>query len=181
MTPASIVASGSLRALARWPVKSLGGEFLDRADVDRGGVAGDRRYTVDHEPSQTLDAADTPRLLRWTATGMPVPSLRDADGRRWSADDPRAAEALGADLGRPVALRRHADGRQYIAGSVLVTVEGSRLALERELGQELDARRFRTNLHLELDSEPFAEHGWEGKVSASAPRASTFCTRVSAA
>jgi uncharacterized protein YcbX len=40
------LASGSLRTLARWPVKSLGGEFLDRADVDHWGISGDRRYTV---------------------------------------------------------------------------------------------------------------------------------------
>jgi uncharacterized protein YcbX len=56
------------------------------------------------------------------------------------------------------------DGQQYIPRSVLTTAEASRLALERALGQLLDVRRFRTNLHLELDSEPFAEHAGEGKV-----------------
>jgi uncharacterized protein YcbX len=158
------LASGSLRALARWPVKSLGGEFLERAEVDHQGIGGDRRFTVADPESAHLDAATAPRLLRWTATGSPVPVLRDAGGRRFDADDPRVAAELSADLGRPVVIRRHADGQQYISGSVLVTVEGSRLALERELGHLLDVRRFRTNLHLELDSEPFAEHAWEGRV-----------------
>ena len=46
---------------------------------------------------------------------------------------------------------------------MLITVEASRLALERALGQLVDVRRFRTNLHLALDSDPFAEHAWEGK------------------
>jgi uncharacterized protein YcbX len=148
-------------------VKSFGGEFLDRAEIDLWGIDGDRRYTVadpTEESSHHLDAANTPRLLRWTAAGTPVPVVRDAEGRHWSADDPRAAAALSADLGRPVVLRGHADGQQYIPRSVLITVEASRLALERALGQLLDVRRFRTNLHLELDSEPFAEHAWEGKV-----------------
>jgi uncharacterized protein YcbX len=161
------LASGSLRALARWPVKSLGGEFLDRAEIDQWGISGDRRYTVTErarEPARQLDAAKSPRLLRWTAAGAPVPTVRDPKGHHWNADDPQAAAALSADLGRPVVIEDHADGQQYIPRSVLVTVEGSRLALERELGQSLDVRRFRTNLHLELDSDPFAEHAWEGKV-----------------
>jgi uncharacterized protein len=46
---------------------------------------------------------------------------------------------------------------------VLVTTEASRLALCAELGQEVDLRRFRTNLHLELDCEPYAEERWEGR------------------
>jgi MOSC domain-containing protein len=161
------LASGSLRALARWPVKSLGGEVLHRAEVDHRGISGDRRYTVSDPTrgsSGPLDAANTPALLRWTATGAPVPVLRDAGGRAWNADDPSAAAALGADLGRPVVLGRHTVGQQYIPGSVLVTVEGSRLALERELGHVIDLRRFRTNLHLELDTQPFAEHAWEGDL-----------------
>src|SRR3954466_11047898 len=133
MAPGTIVARGSLRALARWPVKALGGESLDRAEVDDLGLAGDRRYTVtDPAQDRHLDAAEAPGLLRWTATGAPVPVLRDAGGRRFSADDPEAAAVLGAELSRTVVLRPHSVGRQYIAGSVLVTVEGSRLALERE-------------------------------------------------
>ena len=35
-------------------------------------------------------------------------------------------------------------------------------ALGSELGTEVDLRRFRTNLHLELDAEPWAELGWAG-------------------
>ena len=39
-------ATGSLLRLARWPVKSTGGEFLAHAHIGRQGLAGDRRYTV---------------------------------------------------------------------------------------------------------------------------------------
>jgi len=160
-----VLASGMLHTLARWPVKGLGGEYLDAAAVDHQGVGGDRRYTVaDLQAQRHLTAAETPRLLQWTAAGAPVPAVRDPRGRRWRPDDPALAAALSADLGRPVTVRRHANARQYIPGSVLVTVEASRLALERELGQPVDLRRFRTNLHLELDSEPFAEHAWEGRT-----------------
>jgi uncharacterized protein YcbX len=31
------------------------------------------------------------------------------------------------------------------------------------MGRTLDLRRFRTNVHLELDAPAFAEHEWEGR------------------
>lgn len=157
------LASGGVRALARWPVKSLGGEFLDAARIDRGGIEGDRRYTVvDLEHGRHLTAAETPRLLRWTAAGGAAPVLRDPVGREWHADDAATGRALSADLGRAVKLRQHDTGQQYFAGTVLVTVEASLRALERELGRPVGLRRFRTNLHVELDSEAFDEHRWSG-------------------
>ena len=81
-------ATGSLLRLARWPVKSTGGEFLAHADIDRHGIAGDRRYTVidlDRDPPRHLTAAETPALLRWKAIGR---TLHGPDGRAWPVDDP---------------------------------------------------------------------------------------------
>jgi uncharacterized protein len=154
-------ASGMLRALARWPVKSLGGEYLDAVDLDVGGVAGDRRHTVlDLATGKTLTADTTPRLLRWTATGG---ALRDPEGREWMTGDAATCRALSGDLRRTVTLRPHTTGQQYHAGTVLITVEASLRALEQELGRRVDLRRFRPNLHLELDSEPFAELAWTGR------------------
>jgi len=156
------IASGSLAALARWPVKSLGGEWLDRAQLTRGGVEGDRRYTViDLQSGGTLSAAEHPQLLTWTAGGS---TIRDAEGRRWAFGDAATCRALSAELERTVTLRRHPDGQHYHPGTVLVTVEGSRLEVERELGELIDLRRFRPNLHLQLDCEPFAELGWTGNT-----------------
>jgi MOSC domain-containing protein YiiM len=40
--------------------------------------------------------------------------------------------------------------------------EASRRALEAALGDRVDLRRFRTNLHLELDAAPFAEERLQG-------------------
>jgi uncharacterized protein len=156
------IASGTLLRLARWPVKSMGGEFLASATVDQRGIVGDRRYTVvdlERNPPRHLTAAETPELLRWKAVGDMLHSPR---GDSWTLDDPAAATALCADLRRRVALQPHTAPQQYIPGSVLVTVEHSRRTLERELAQPVDLRRFRSNLHLELDSDPFTEHGWQG-------------------
>jgi uncharacterized protein YcbX len=63
-----------------------------------------------------------------------------------------------------MAVRRHRDlgGQQDLRASVLVTTEASRLAVSEALGRPVGLRRFRTNLHLELDAPAFAEEGWDG-------------------
>ena len=59
---------------------------------------------------------------------------------------------------------RDVAGVQDLERSVLVTTEATRAALAAELGAELDLRRFRTNVHVELDTEPWAEREWEGRT-----------------
>jgi uncharacterized protein len=88
--------------------------------------------------------------------------VRAPDGTAWDWNDPGLAAALGADLGVPVRPRRDPAGQQDLARSVLVTTEASRRALEAALGRPVDLRRFRTNLHLDLDAPAFAEERWQG-------------------
>jgi MOSC domain-containing protein len=61
-------------------------------------------------------------------------------------------------------VSRHRDpgGQQDLEGSVLVTTEATRLAVEAALGRPVELRRFRTNLHLDLDAPPFAEERFQG-------------------
>src|SRR5918993_1223609 len=121
-----------------------------------------------------LTIRQAPRMLAWSAAypeapddrldpaDPPPPSLRAPDGREWGWDDPGLGQALAGDLG--VAVRGHRDlgGQQDLKASVLVTTEASRLALEQALGRPVGLRRFRTNLHLELDAPAFAEQDWAG-------------------
>jgi uncharacterized protein len=172
------MAEGVLTDLARWPVKSLGGEALAAARLDWRGLGGDRAYALLDEregrQSRWVTVRQAPRMLAWSAAypgapddrldpaRPPPPALRAPDGTGWAWDDPDLEAALSADLGLPV--RRHQDpgGQQDLQASVLVTTEASRRAVEAALGRPLDLRRFRTNLHLNLDAPPFAEEGWEG-------------------
>jgi uncharacterized protein len=172
------VADGVLTDLARWPVKSLGGEPLQAARLDWRGVGGDRAYALldrrEGREGRWLTIRQAPRMLAWSAAypqapddrldpaDPPPPILRAPDGAAWGWDDPGLDEALAADLG--LAVRRHRDlgGQQDLQASVLVTTEASRRAVAEALGRPVELRRFRTNLHLELDEPPFAEEGWEG-------------------
>ena len=85
------------------------------------------------------------------------------DGRAFDWDDPVLPRALRDDLDRPVELVRDLALMPDLPDSLLITVEASRTALEREMGRPVDLRRFRTNLHLRLDADAFAEERWEGR------------------
>jgi len=173
--------SGELAALQRWPVKSMAGEAVESARLDERGLAGDRTHAVFDSfkgRARRLTAREAPRLLAWSAA---YPDARDAelepdsppdatvtapDGRVFAWSHPGLSAALGEDLGREVSLKRDVAGQQDLERSVLVTVDATRDAVESALGRPLALGRFRTNLHLELDADPFAEEGWEGRTLA---------------
>ena len=57
---------------------------------------------------------------------------------------------------------RDVDGIQDLPRTLLVTLQSSLDALGEELGGPIDLRRFRTNLHLDIDVPAWSELGWEG-------------------
>lgn len=156
------------------------GERVDALKVDWRGAAGDRTHAVRFEHKGTtrwLTAREAGGLLSWRAAygpGMdpepadpPLASVTAPDGRRFAWDDPALPAALAADLGRDLTLHRDLDGQQDLGRTLLVTTDASHRALEEELGTEVDLRRFRTNLHLELPDVPaWSEFEWEGRTLA---------------
>ena len=149
-----------LAEIWRYPVKSMAGEQLQEARLERDGVVGDRRVQVrigdrdGDEGERIVTARSRPKLLGHRATlgpdGEPL-----VDGRPWregsvAADVERAAGA-GArlELSDEVRLR-------YDILPLLVATDG---AID-SLG--LDRRRFRPNL-LIGGVEGLAERGWEGR------------------
>jgi uncharacterized protein YcbX len=170
------VVTGTVLTLHRWPVKSMGGEPVETFALDRDGVAGDRAhvlYDIHRDAPRRLTARQAPRLLAWGASygdwdgavgAMPPATLAAPDGRSLSWDDADLPAALADDLGRSVKLRVDPRGRPDLRESVLVTTRATHEAIERELGRALDQRRWRTNVHVELDAPAFAEEGWEGRT-----------------
>ena len=173
-----MIAAGTVASLHRWPVKSLGGEAADALRIDGRGAGGDRAQAllgIFGGKRRRLTVRQVPRMLAWAAAypqapgaaldpdDPPLPVITGPDGRTWDWDDPGLPGALRDDLGRPVDLTRDLALMPDLPDSLLVTVEASRVALEAELGTPVDLRRFRTNLHVELDAAAFAEERWEGR------------------
>ena len=66
--------------------------------------------------------------------------------------------------------------------SLLVITRASHAAVRAAVGGDLDVRRFRTNLLVDLDAEPYAEEGWAAPHAARRRRSSSSCCiRASAA
>ena len=164
-----VSAAGTVTELHRWPVKSMAGQPVDALAVDRRGGQGDRAHAVFdvHKGApRRLTAREAPRLLAWRATydGRPGEAvLRAPDGATWAWSDPGLPAALSADLGREVTLHSDPALQQDLPDSLLVTVQATFDALSAELDTALDLRRFRPNVHVELDADPFAEEAWEGR------------------
>ena len=168
---------GTVTGLWRWPVKSMSGEHVGAMRVDGRGAGGDRTHAVLYEHKgamKPLTAREAPRLLAWQAAypfnlngGLdparpPYAIVTAPNGHRYRWGDPRLRFALEDDLGRPVSLTRDVEGIQDLGRTLLVTVQASLDALGEELGGPIDLRRFRTNVHLELDTPAWAELDWEG-------------------
>jgi uncharacterized protein YcbX len=172
---AGSMTAGRVASLQRWPVKSMAGERPAALSLDRWGVTGDRTHAVFDVfkgTARRVNAEALPRLLAWAAaypTGavgrdappQAVVTAPDGTARTW--DDPELPAALAADLGRPVTLAREPRGQQDRPATVHVTVEASLRALGESLGARVDVARFRSNIHLDLDAEAFAEERWLGR------------------
>jgi len=169
------VIRGVVTELHRWPVKSMAGQPVDALNIDERGAAGDRAHALFDEfkgAPRRLTVRQVPRMLLWragydgaevTPQEVPFPELTAPDGRTFGWRDPELPQALEDDLGRPVALRRDLGLMQDLDHSLLVTTQATLDAVSAALDTEIDLRRFRTNVHVVLDAEPYAEEEWEGR------------------
>jgi uncharacterized protein YcbX len=123
--------------LWRYPVKSLAGERLDRAEVSANGVAGDRVVHVRSARGRVLTARTHPRLLALHGTLAPDGEPR-IDGRPWTAAE--SAAAVRAAAGPGATLARHDGPERFDVLPLLVATDGAIAALG------VDGRRLRPNV-----------------------------------
>jgi uncharacterized protein YcbX len=168
------VRVGVVTRLYRYPVKSVLGEPLDAAPVNRRGVEGDRVWAV-YTADGGIGSGKTSRrfrrvdgLLRLRASlddGAPV--LHLPDGRSVRTDDPAAATVLSALLGRPLELRAETTEPHHDDSPLHLVTTTALATLGRELGSEVDVARFRPNVVVDTLAagllEGYPEDGWTGR------------------
>ena len=168
----------------------MGGQPVDTLGlIDRRGAEGDRAgavFDVHKGAPRRLTAREAPRLLAWRATYGDDPArpgcCAPPTGQSGRGRTRASPAAVAADLGREVTLRTDPHGlQQDLPDSLLVTVQATFEAVGRELETGLDLRRFRTNVHVELDADAFAEERWRAAGCASARPSWSSCIRASAA
>jgi uncharacterized protein YcbX len=164
---------GRIKAIYRFPVKSMAGQALSSATLGWHGLDGDRRFAFLRfgVPGgfPWLSATRFPRLLRYHPQGEDGPSrlptrVLTPEGRELDLRGAELREEISEIHGAPVELTQLDQG---IFDEAKVSVIGQVTIDEiaRESGIPLEVERFRPNLLLEtLEGKPFGEDDWVGKV-----------------
>jgi uncharacterized protein YcbX len=133
------------------------------------GLLGDRRHAVVDAEGATLTARRAHGLLGFRARCVEAQAGEGAqvstpEGWELDWDDPALATEVGRAIGADVALVRSAVGVHDAAPVHLISTASLAAAEAWLEGDELDRRRFRANVILELDDPAaFAELGWIGR------------------
>jgi hypothetical protein len=134
----------------RYPVKSMGGEQLDAAEVSHNGIAGDRVVHVRDGRHRVITARTHPRLLGLHAAldldGEPL-----VDGHRWNSAE--IAAAVRAAAGPAATVARYGGPERFDVLPLLIATDGAIAALG------VDRRRLRPNLVI-AGVEGLAERTW---------------------
>jgi uncharacterized protein YcbX len=165
---------GQVEAIFRFPVKSMGGECVEEAQLGWHGLEGDRRLalrrTEDRSGFPWLTASKLPDLVRFApyrADGVKddLPThVRTPEGEELPVLGEELAACVGRRLGSPVQMMHMRSGIFDDASISIITSETVR-ELGRLAGRNLDVRRFRPNIVVRLlQPVPFDEDGWVGGV-----------------
>lgn len=163
---------GRVVGLWRYPVKSMAGEGLERAEATWQGLEGDRRWAFVRDgvltsdfPWMTIRQRPTmcryrPRFVDPQRPDASAVAVLTPDGEDLDVADPALAAGLGPGV-RPIKQNRGVFDAMPIS---LISVE-SVAAIGAIVGRAIDPRRFRPNLLVDTGGgEPFAEDEWVGST-----------------
>ena len=172
-----LIEIGHVEAIFRYPVKSLGGERLEVAELGWYGLEGDRRLAFrrmdDRSGMPWLTASKLPDLLLFApqrredaAQGdslLPA-HIRTPDGEEIPVFGEDLAKEVGRRYGAPVQMMQLRHGI-FDEASISVIASDTVREIGRLAGRSLDVRRFRPNVVVRLlRSAPFQEDEWVGGV-----------------
>jgi len=104
---------GTVKEIWRYPVKSMAGERMNRANLSPRGIYGDRGWAIrDEKAGEIRNARKLPALLHCRATYLREPNADDAppaqitlpDGTTFRSDSAEASARLSELLGRSVSI-----------------------------------------------------------------------------
>lgn len=164
---------GHIHQLVRYPVKSMAGVATDSAFLGWHGLQGDRRFAFrrldDMSGFPWLTASRLPELLLYQPIRVaenseePTPThVRTPEGIDLPLGSAELQNSVGEKFGSAVELMKLKHGI-FDEASVSVINLATISAIGREVGDDLDIRRFRANIVIATDAtEAFQEDDWIG-------------------
>ena len=170
-----LIEIGHVEAIFRYPVKSMGGERLEVANLGWHGLDGDRRLAFrridDRSGFPWLTASKLPDLVRFApqrredgAPGDLPTHIRTPDGEEMPVFGAGLAAEVGRRYGASVQMMQLKHGI-FDEATISVIASDTVHEIGRLAGRSLDVRRFRPNVVVRsLRSVPFQEDEWLGGV-----------------
>jgi MOSC domain-containing protein len=168
-----MILVGHVREIVRYPVKSMAGAPTESAFLGWHGLAGDRRFAFRRVGADGgfpwLSASRLPELILYRpvgleeGTGEPLPThvVTPAGARVELASAELTAE-IADRFGGDVELMRLKNGI-FDEAAISVIAMATMAGIGREVGLDLDRRRFRANIVVETDAtKSFHEDRWVG-------------------
>ena len=161
---------GRIKAIFRYPVKSMAGTSLNEAQLGLHGLEGDRRFAFCRLAEQGgfpwLTASRLNEMILFKPLGSEdnlIPThVRTPQGMTFELRSKDLADEISRRFGAEVQLMQLNHGIFDEANISLISQE-TILEVERETERTLDIRRFRPNILIETNSnKPFEEDHWVG-------------------
>lgn len=162
---------GTVRAIFRYPVKSMAGEEVASAALGWRGLEGDRRLAFMREGDAGgfpfLTAGKLPAMIRYRPVrgeGGTAARVATPRGEELELDGEPLRRELSEAHGREVRLV-HLKHGIFDEADVSVISAATVDEIARLCGREPDVRRFRPNIFVEPSSgAPFHEDAWVGRT-----------------
>jgi uncharacterized protein YcbX len=176
----SLQKIGIIKAIFRYPVKSMAGEHLSSAALGWHGIEGDRRYAFMRTGATSgfpwLTASKLPELITYKAAyrgaagqeasgkSLPPVHVRIPGGDEVELESDDLRHRLTDAFGSPVELVR-LDNGIFDDSPVSIISTDTLTALEAGTGRILDVRRFRPNFLVEpVRGALLREEEWVGST-----------------
>jgi hypothetical protein len=172
VTTANLRQVGEVAALSIYPVKSMHRVDVDEVHLGWQGLDGDRRYAFTHSGSMNglpwVSARQLPSLVTYQPkfsgpeAGRSRIIVKCPTGQALGLRDVALVDEITRALGTPVHLMQLHRGAFDAMPLSLITTRSVR-TIAHELGEELDAARFRANIVIDTAiSRPYPEEKWVG-------------------
>jgi uncharacterized protein YcbX len=163
---------GRVKAIYRYPVKSIGGEPLASATLRWPGIDGDRQYAFYRAGNASrfpwLTGREVTDLVTYSARYVDPVNLRQSDvrvrtpEREYDVGDPELRENLSRAAGEEIKLLQVGRGTfDFMPVSIISTATMG--LLDAHFGSAIDIRRFRQNILIDTpDGQAHRETNWVG-------------------
>ncbi|MFJ7364126.1 MOSC domain-containing protein [Peribacillus frigoritolerans] len=170
---------GHIKEIVRHPIKSLGGEFVQKSKIMDYGLYGDRShaYTDETRKGDFLTITQFQEMVRYKARFVgdelmeeyPKVEVMTPEGKVYDWEDEELIEEMENKSKRKISTIEYTPSHVPIGPiaveHILLATDASLDNLKEIWGKdEVDFRRFRPNLFISLKEKiPFIEEEWIGK------------------